>query len=237
MQWISHRGESLEAPENTLSAVNLSWKKDADGIEIDVHLSADNKLVAIHDSDTSRVSTINATINQTPYPELKTIDVGSWKGPEFKDEKIPLLEDLLATVPEDKTIFIELKTNEVGVIPALESALEGFTGKYYVISFDFNLMCFLKKNFPQHQVMWSIKERIYRKLPKTEIFARARENGFCGVTLEYSSFVSPKLLSEFNALKLKTVVWTVDDEAVAQKLSKTKLDYLISNKAGALKNS
>ena len=130
---------------------------------------------------------------------------------------------------------MELKTNEVGVIPALESALEDFDGNYYVISFDFNLMCFLKKNFPHHKVMWSIKERVYRNLAKTEIFARARENGFSGVTFEYSSFITPALLKELNALNLETVVWTVDDEDIASRLSRTKLDYLISNKAGALK--
>lgn len=53
---IAHRGSSYEAPENTLGAVNLAWEQNADAVEVDVHLSLDNKVVVIHDSDTYRTT-------------------------------------------------------------------------------------------------------------------------------------------------------------------------------------
>ena len=46
---IGHRGASAEAPENTLAAIQLAWQQGADAAEIDVMLTADGQLVAIHD--------------------------------------------------------------------------------------------------------------------------------------------------------------------------------------------
>jgi glycerophosphoryl diester phosphodiesterase len=45
---IAHRGESHDAPENTLAAIELAWGRGADAVEIDVHLTKDNKVVVIH---------------------------------------------------------------------------------------------------------------------------------------------------------------------------------------------
>jgi len=41
---IAHRGASHDAPENTLAAVELAWKRQADAVEIDVHLSGDSRV-------------------------------------------------------------------------------------------------------------------------------------------------------------------------------------------------
>ncbi|MCH9029392.1 MAG: glycerophosphodiester phosphodiesterase, partial [Bacteroidetes bacterium] len=51
---IAHRGESYDAPENTFASINLAWKRDADGVEIDVKLTKDEKIVLIHDKTTLR---------------------------------------------------------------------------------------------------------------------------------------------------------------------------------------
>ena len=48
MEWISHRGESIDAPENTLSAFQLAMERDTDGIETDIHYFSHNCLPPDH---------------------------------------------------------------------------------------------------------------------------------------------------------------------------------------------
>ena len=109
---IAHRGASYDAPENTAAAFQLAWQQGADGIEADFFLTADGKIVCTHDKTTERVAP-----NQPPlaiaasgFDELRRLDVGTWKSPQFAGERMPLLSDVLATVPDDGRIFIEIKT-------------------------------------------------------------------------------------------------------------------------------
>ncbi|WP_309395869.1 glycerophosphodiester phosphodiesterase [Cerasicoccus maritimus] len=109
MRIIAHRGASGSAPENTLAAINRAWEIGADGVEVDVHLTKDHVPVVIHDSDTKRVAGRKLIIKQTTYAELCELDVGSWKGPEFAGERIPRLDEVLASMPARKNFFVEIK--------------------------------------------------------------------------------------------------------------------------------
>ena len=77
--WISHRGESIDAPENTLSAFKLSSARDVDGMECDIYFTSDKVVVCVHDSHTERTSqgVVKAEIPGTPFAELEKINV--WK--------------------------------------------------------------------------------------------------------------------------------------------------------------
>jgi len=63
MEIIAHRGASCDAPENTLSAIHLAWKQNADAVEVDVHLSKDGHLVVIHDYDTRKTAGQRGTVS------------------------------------------------------------------------------------------------------------------------------------------------------------------------------
>src|SRR5690606_29291607 len=56
VEYIAHRGESADAPENTLAAFLLAWERDVPAIELDVHQAADGELVVIHDATTERTT-------------------------------------------------------------------------------------------------------------------------------------------------------------------------------------
>ena len=67
---IAHRGESYDAPENTLASFNLAWKRGgADACELDIHLTSDGKLIVIHDPDTFRVTRIHTRRNAADFPD------------------------------------------------------------------------------------------------------------------------------------------------------------------------
>lgn len=109
LEIVAHRGASDEAPENTREAVEAAWKAGADAVEVDVRLTADGKLAVIHDEDAKRTTGTGAVVAKSTLEDLRKLDAGSWKGPRWKGCRIPTLEEVLATVPRGKRLFVEVK--------------------------------------------------------------------------------------------------------------------------------
>ncbi len=107
----AHRGSSMDAPENTLSAVRRAIDDGADFAEIDVQQTADGVIVLLHDTDLMRIAGVNKKIWQLTYPEIKSLDAGSWFSPDFKGEHIPTLAETLKLSHDKIKLNIELKFN------------------------------------------------------------------------------------------------------------------------------
>jgi glycerophosphoryl diester phosphodiesterase len=107
----AHRGSSLHAPENTLGAVRRAIADGADYAEIDVQETADGVVVLLHDTDLMRVAGVNKKIWQVTYPEIKSLDAGSWFSKDFKGERIPTLGEVLKLSGNKIKLNIELKFN------------------------------------------------------------------------------------------------------------------------------
>src|SRR4051812_6064313 len=110
-EFVAHRGESHDAPENTLASYKLAWERGDDAAETDIHLTKDGKLIVSHDPDTGRLSAgkTKLVIKEHTADDLRKLDMGSFKGPSFADQKLPLLDELLAIIPPGKRLFIEVK--------------------------------------------------------------------------------------------------------------------------------
>ena len=106
---IAHRGASHIAPENTVVSANAAWENGADAVEVDIYLSADGKIMVIHDSTTKRTTGSDYKVGETDSGILRSLDAGSWKGTEFAGEKIPFLEEIIETVPRGKRLYVEIK--------------------------------------------------------------------------------------------------------------------------------
>ena len=111
LQVTAHRGSSRDAPENTISAINLAIQDEADYVEIDVQQTKDGKLVVLHDSNLQRVAGINQHIGELDWEEVRQLDVGSWFSAKFTAERIPLLEEVIKTTKDKIKLNIELKFN------------------------------------------------------------------------------------------------------------------------------
>ena len=94
---LSHRGESDDAPENTLAAFKLAMDRDSDGIELDVRMTADGKIICVHDASLLRVSGVDIEVSEHTYQELCTI------------HPVPLISEALDTLSPGKFMQIELK--------------------------------------------------------------------------------------------------------------------------------
>lgn len=160
VEFVAHRGESLDAPENTLAAINLAWQRGADAVELDVRLSADGQLVAIHDPDTERVTGGGAklTVAEQTAESLGALDVGAWKDPKFAGERIPTLAEALATLPPDrgKRLFIEVKVGPEATEPlaAAIAAAARPPEQTAVISFNLDTCRSVKERLPRLKVYY-----------------------------------------------------------------------------------
>lgn len=155
---VSHRGASHDAPENTLAAFRLAWEQDADAIEGDFYLTKDEHIVCIHDKTTKRTAPEQPEydVANTTLAELRTLDVGRWKGAEFAGERIPTLAEVLATVPQGNRIFIEIKCGPE-IVPVLKNELgQSPLGQeqIVIICFDEDVVTASRQAMPHYKVNW-----------------------------------------------------------------------------------
>jgi glycerophosphoryl diester phosphodiesterase len=117
---IAHRGDKTHAPENTLSAFKLAAENGADAIEFDVKLTADGRVIVLHDPTVNRTTNGMGKISQLPFAAVRDLDAGAWFSEKFQGERIPTLDEVLETVGRRLYINIEL-TNYVtpgdGLVP------------------------------------------------------------------------------------------------------------------------
>ena len=99
---IGHRGAAGLAPENTLASFAYAVHLGVDAIELDVHLSADQHLVVIHDEHVDRTTNGNGTVADVPLAALRMLDAGD-------GERVPTLDEVLEAAPGHVAVNIELK--------------------------------------------------------------------------------------------------------------------------------
>ncbi|MGH2523785.1 MAG: glycerophosphodiester phosphodiesterase, partial [Anaerolineales bacterium] len=108
---LGHRGASAYAPENTLAAFRRSLELGAEGVELDVTLSADGVLVVIHDDTVDRTTDGAGRVNGLTLAQLKKLDAGypARFGDRFAGERIPTLEEVFAELDARAIVNVELK--------------------------------------------------------------------------------------------------------------------------------
>jgi glycerophosphoryl diester phosphodiesterase len=107
---LAHKGASHEAPANTLAAFLLAQELGADGVELDVQLSRDGKVVVIHDDTVDATTDGHGPVREKTLAELKALDAGSLFDPVFAGQRIPTLQEVVDAVGQGLRINIELKT-------------------------------------------------------------------------------------------------------------------------------
>ena len=112
---IAHRGDLSRAPENTLPAFQRAWEAGADGVELDVRLTRDGRLVVFHDRNLDRTSNGTGPVNHCTLADIRSLDVGSWFAPEFNGETAPTLDEVFESLPRDYLINVEMKVVVTGM--------------------------------------------------------------------------------------------------------------------------
>lgn len=240
--FIAHRGESFLAPENTLAAIKLAWVNNADGVEIDVRLSKDKKIVVIHDSNMRRTAGVAGKVNRLSLESLKKLDVGIIKGMQWKSERIPTLEEVFETVPAGKFVMVEIKCDTT-ILPILKKVLQKTKLRHSQIKlagFGLKKMAIVKETLPKFEV-YRIKRVdreniILNSYRLNRLIKSSKKNKLDGVSLSYSGWISKKKIEKIKFAGLKVFVWTVDSPSKACKLINSGADCIISNRPTWLKD-
>jgi len=234
---VAHRGASYKAPENTVASARLAWKENADAVELDIYLTKDGRAIVIHDADTKRTTGVGGKVAAMTSTELRALDAGGWKGAEWKDEKLPFLEEIMATVPAGRRLFIEIKCGPE-VLPELERVWKASglrPEQTVIIGFGYDTVVAAKKKFPDVRVHWLSS---FKKNAKTgavkptvdELVAKAKAGGLDGVDVNYEGPVDESFVRRVKGAGLQCHVWTVDDPAIARRLKIAGVDSITTNR-------
>ncbi len=229
---IAHRGASADAPENTLPAVQLAWEQNTDAVEIDILLSKDGHIVVFHDEDTLRMTGESGLIKDKTWDEIRQLTIES-KG--FKTH-IPLLSDILPTIPQDKFLVIEIKCGPE-IVPPLRKLIDAFSITAASVQFISLIEASLRelfKEFPEYET-----QRVFEflgKKPDTDyLLYYAEQSPFTGIDLEMGNYIDKEFVEKIHLFKKKIYIWTVDDPTEAQKLSDLGIDGITTNHPGDLR--
>jgi glycerophosphoryl diester phosphodiesterase len=108
----AHRGASGNYPENTMLSFQKALELGASGIETDVQMTSDGKLVLIHDERVDRTTDGVGFVKDYTYSELNKLDAGSWLSSDYANEKIPNFEGFLEFIKNTKLLLnLEIKSN------------------------------------------------------------------------------------------------------------------------------
>lgn len=232
---FAHRGLSIDAPENTMAAFRLAKEKGSPGVELDIHLTVDGQLVIIHDHNTTRVSPgTSLVVEESTTAQLKDIDIGSWKGQQWKGERPPLLSELFEELGNDLYFDVEIKSGKAedkGLEAALTRLLSSFGyGAERIVVSSFNPVALKRFKALCPHIPTAI---IYCVDAGVPWYLRHGEGRWIGGT----DFLKPKH-TQATRLGLaigrmtggrKVIPWTIDDPAVAARVLTIGCDGIISN--------
>jgi len=228
---IAHRGNSSQTPENTLAAFISAIRIPVDYIECDVQLSKDGVPVVIHDGTFHRITcdmNVNK-VNELTIEEIKEIDAGSWYSPEFSNQRILTLEELLQLPRGRIGVMLEVKQEtflacsmgkHVGDVIKKMSSYSRKYGPILVGSLSPNVLLCLEAYLPQQPLLPIVKD-----LNDLNEFSSMRAKHYA---FKYS-LLNQEIIDEFHKEGIEVWAWTVDEKDTAYELMEMGLDGLITN--------
>ena len=229
IRFISHRGESLEAPENTMAAFRRSREKDVYGFECDIYMTADNEIICLHDRTLDRTTDAKGKPVDFTLAELKKLDAGSWKGPQFAGERIPTLAEALALARDGKEIYIDIKggVNIPRLVEVIQAEPKATPERIVFLGGDASIPP-LRKLLPGYRTYWvvGVREKPDGTLTPSaaEAVASLRAMDAHGIDIQGHGAAAQKLIDKEFVRTIKDAgfsfhVWTINDAARAAELA------------------
>lgn len=228
---IAHRGASADAPENTIAAFELALEQGADGIELDVHLSADGHPVVIHDFSLERTTNGSGPVNSQRVRDLKRLDAGGWRERRFVGQRIQTLQEVLERFRDRARFWVELKAGS-RIYPGIEervvSTLEIYdvVGRALIQSFDQDAVALTRALNPEVRVGVLVEEGPVQQALLTSGIANAICPG--------EDLVNESLLTRIREAGLECYVWTVNQPALMDQLVSWHVSGIITDRPGVL---
>src|SRR5438552_11441221 len=232
---IGHRGAMGHRPENTFVSFERALELGADWIELDVHLTRDGALAVIHDELVDRTTDGHGFVKDHTLAELKKLDAGGWFGPEFSDQRIPSLDEVLAWARARNTVVdIEIKNAPIyysGIEEAVVESLDrsGMAEQVIVISFD-------------HRSVQRVKALDARVVTGVLYAARPTDAGVglaaaaqADAVLPHWAYVTPEDVRVAHQAGLAVAPWATSDPEILRRLVAAGVDAIGTNHPDVLR--
>lgn len=239
VQIISHRGFCRDAPENTIASIAASAALGVEGCEFDLRLSRDNKTVIIHDQTVNRTTNGKGLVSDLTSTQIKRLDAGSWKNPDYAAEKVPDLQDALACLKgTGQTAIIDIKDNAaiVEMVRCVRAA--SMARQTVALSSDTDTLRRIKSLDPDIQRAW-----LCDGFPKKESSSAKRiqwlydQIKYCDaqiVNLNYK-LLRPELIAVLRRMNIEVWAWTVNDADTMKWLMRWNIDAITTDRPDLLK--
>ena len=234
MRILGHRGASADFPENTLEAFQGAAAQGADGVELDVMRCRSGELVVCHDEVLERLAGVRWEVTRTDWARLRTADVGTRLG--FKPARIPLLGEVFDALPRHLFVNVELKCDALddrGLSEAVGKLLveRELEERVFVSSFNPLNLVRLARAYPRlRRGLLIDPEKAWLPQAWGWLLVAARTS-----VHPHFSACTPARVSRWHDHGLEVAAWTVDDVDEARALRAMRVDWLITNRPGALR--
>ena len=228
---VSHRGESKDAPENTMAAFRLAVQRGVGGMECDVYATSDGVPVIMHDESMARTTGVDAKITElTADVVTNTPAVAAWSGTNYRDEKVPSLAEYLSLLNGSSIrAVIELKSTKNNVIPAVIAAVQAEPAatkdRVVFISFTASLVQQVRAALPDYPA-WLLASNV-ENVPAATLVANAQACNATGV--DVSGTFDAAYVAAVKAAGLAFVTWTVDGVDTAAQQAFLGVDGITTN--------
>lgn len=225
---IGHRGASADAPENTLGAFLLALEQGADGLELDVQLTADDEVVIMHDDTLERTTSAHGRVRDLTLAQIQQATTSD-------GQPVPTLADLFATCGNQTRYNIELKEftwRSSGLDTAVAQLIQ---------QHDLAQNCLISSFNPR------LLHRAHKVMPPATPLALLRAPSLLQYTSYFfkhgradhphHSLVDEAYMQWAHQQEYRVHVWTVDDPAEAQRLTDLGVHALITNKPHFLRHA
>ena len=210
---LGHRGASKAHPENTLAAFAAAYDAGADGLEWDVHATADGVPVLTHDRSLARRTGDDRNVDEVTLEQIKQLDAGN-------GETIPTFAEALALCAGRGYLDIEVK--QAGIETAVLDVLKDYEGAWGISSFDWTSLVTFRELSADAE-LWLLAMKTDQSLFETAARINAK-----GVALHFSAIIAESAAA-LNDAKLQIFAWTVNDPDEAKRLDNMGIEGLITD--------
>lgn len=179
---VSHRGASGYAPEHTLVSYSMGEKMHGDYIEVDLQMTKDGQLIAMHDEKLDRTTDGTGLVKDYTLDQIKQLDAGSWFNetyPQYANQdyeglKVPTLEEVFQKFGKNAKYYIETKSPNI--YPGMEEELLRLVDEYdinkktlLVQSFSAESLKIMNKLDPSVQLVQLLSYKSYATITNDEV--------------------------------------------------------------------
>jgi glycerophosphoryl diester phosphodiesterase len=216
----AHRGASGRLPENTLAALRGAMEDRADGVEIDLHATADGVPVLLHDRDLSVATSGTGVIDGHSLIDLAGIDVGG-------GQSIPTFADALSLVAGRLRLDVEVKQPGIEAAVLAELRLHS-KAEWFVSSFDWDILRRFRA-LDSGAPLWPLAEHF-----DDSLLAVAAELVSPGVAI-WREAIDERVAKDLSERGLAGAIWTVNDAGDACRIRDLGAAILITDHPAAIR--